>query len=217
MIFDENNINHIKSKNKFSVPYNGEEPKIFLEILEQFKPFIHDIFLSLPDTEDFFSSYIKKFTNPVYFKKCKELLKLIQSDNIPIKTVVTLNGNYIKMSFEDKEKFVRNAVKQIKKYNIYGAVVSDYPMAELLHKELPDLVLNTSCNVPQYNLNHLHHWREHCGVTIINPTRDSSRNIPLLKQFKDAGFKIKLLLNETCHVRCPNICSFCNVSGGGLL
>ena len=212
MKFDINNENHLKSKDKFSFPYNGEGAEKYLELLESYRPFIHDIFLSLPNIPDFFSGYLHKTG---YYEKCKNFLETIRGDN-SLRIVITLNGNYSKMSYSEKRKFVDIVARQIFEYKIFGAVVSDFSMAELLHKELPELVLNTSCNVPQYKLSHLHHWRKYVGIEIINVTRDSSFDFNLLKEFKRAGYKIKLLLNEQCHYRCPNICSFCNLSSGDL-
>lgn len=212
MKFDNNNKNHLKSINKFSFPYNGEKAEKYLELLKPYRPFIHDIFLSLPNIPDFFSGYLHRNG---YYEKCKNFLETIKEDN-SLKTVITLNGNYSRMPYTEKQKFIEIVSKQIDNYQIYGAVVSDFAMAELLHKNLPKLVLNTSCNVPQYKLSHLNHWRKYAGVELINVTRDSSFDFDLLKEFKKAGYKIKLLLNEQCHYKCPNICSFCNLSSGEL-
>ena len=212
MKFDKNNQNHLRAEGKFSFPYNGENAEVYLELLEPYRPFIHDIFLSLPNIPDFFSGYLHKSG---YYEKCKNFLELTKEDD-SLKRVITLNGNYSKMLYQEKQRFIELVGKQVVNYKIYGAVVSDFSMAELLHKNLPDLILNTSCNVPQYKLSHLNHWRKYAGVEIINVTRDSSFDFKLLKEFKSAGYKIKLLLNEQCHIKCPNICSFCNLSSGDL-
>lgn len=210
MFYDEKNPNHIKSLNRFSFPYNGEDSFIYLRLLEPFRPFIHDIFLGLPDMPDFFSGYLKKSD---YYNQCRRFLSRVKDDT-SLKTVVTINGNYTLLSKDKKLEIVDKTCDNVEKYNIYGAVVSDFFIAEEIHKRLPKLVLNTSCNVPQYKLSQLNHWRKYCGINTINPTRDSSFDFNLLKQFKSAGFKIKLLVNEMCHYRCPNICSFCSISCG---
>ena len=212
MKFDKKNQNHLKSEGKFSFPYNGENAERYLKMLEPYQPFVHDIFLSLPNIPDFFSGYLHKSG---YYEKCKNFLELVK-DRKEIKTVITLNGNYSRMPYTEKQKFIEIVIRQINNYNIYGAVVSDFTMAEMLHNNLPNLVLNTSCNVPQYKVSHLNHWKKYAGVEIINVTRDSSFDFKLLKEFKEAGYKIKLLLNEQCHYKCPNICSFCNLSSGEL-
>ena len=66
-----------KQLNKYSFPFNGGYPggiDSWLKRLEPFKPFIHDIFLSCPETTDFFSSNIIRRTSPDYLERCKQLL-----------------------------------------------------------------------------------------------------------------------------------------------
>lgn len=211
MKFDESNPKHIKSLDRYSFPYNGEEVDKYLDRLKEYRPFIHDIFFSLPDIPDFFSSYISKIQSN-YNERCKEMLEETKEEAIRI--VVTVNGNYIKFSFSEKEDIAKKVIEMVDRYNIYGVVLSDYNIAEMIHKENSTVVINTSCNVPQYKVSHLNHWRKYCGVELINPPRDTGKDIKLLKEFKEAGYKIKLLVNELCHYKCPNICSYCNISSG---
>lgn len=213
-ILEEGTELYNKQVNKYSFPFNGglngSDIGIagWLERLEPFKPFIHDIFLSCPEVYDFFSNKIISSNMLSYLDKCKELLKILKENN-EYKTVVTLNGNYTNLTLQQKYEICNKAAEQIDKYNIYGCVVSNFDMAIKLHELLPNLVLNTSCNIPQYSLQSLMPWKQYANIEIINPSRNSSRNIPLLKEFKANGFKVKLLLNEPCDLSCPNIASYC--------
>ena len=198
-----------KQLNKYSFPFNGlnNEPiERWCERLEPFAPFIHDIYCSLPDIngEDHFSVALGK----QYLDDCAQLLDYLCKTQ-KYKAVVTLNGNYTNLYMQQKQELCKQVVEQVKKYNIYGCVVSDFSMACILNMLVPNLVLNTSCNVPQYSVEDMLIWKEYANIEVINPSRNSSRDIPLLKEFKEHGFKVKLLLNELCDIHCPNMCMHC--------
>ena len=198
-----------KQLNKYSFPFNGGYPDgiiSWLKRLEPFKPFVHDIFLSCPNATDFFSNNIIAKNSTDYLKRCAELLQILK-DTKEYKSVVTLNGNYTNLTLANKYQLAEIVAEQVQKYDIYGCVISNFDIAEKLHELCPHLILNTSCNIPQYSTSSLNAYKSF--IQIINPSRNSARNIPLLKDMHQHGFKIKLLLNEPCDLTCPNICSYC--------
>ena len=194
---------------QFSFPYNGEDVDVYLKRLERYFSYIHDVYLGTPVAEDFFSQAIR-FHNPQYYDKCHEFLKTVKDTKL--KTVIVLNGNYDNIPLSKRKEFINAVFDYIKEMNIYGVVCSDFIIAERLHLEFPELEINTSCNCPHYEINHLNIWRRLAGVSLVNPPRDTSRNFSYLKKLKEAGYRIKLLINETCYLSCPFISSFCNVS-----
>lgn len=208
-VLSEDNPLFVKQVNKYSFPFNGGYPDGitgWLKRLEPFKPFIHDIFLSCPNANDFFSSNIVKTNSNDYLDRCAQLLQILK-DTHEYKAVITLNGNYTNLSLKDKYVLAEKVAEQVYKYDIYGCVISNFDIALKLHELCPNLVLNTSCNIPQYTTSALDAYKSF--IQIINPSRNSSRNIPLLKDMAAHGFKIKLLLNEPCDLTCPNICTYC--------
>ena len=190
---DINNPIQKKSLDKFSFPYNGEgEVTEWINKVKPYAPFIHDIYFACPNQSNFFSDREPKN----YSEKCIQLCKELEKTDWQVRTV----------------KIVEKAVEFFKTYNIYGCVVTDFDIARLLHEQMPELVLNTSCNVAQYQLSSLTYWKETCGIDLINPNRPMSRNISYLKDLKKHGFKIKLLINEKCSLICPNYICSCSVT-----
>ena len=143
-----------------------------------------------------------------YLERCAKLLSILNKTK-EYKAVITLNGNYTQFTLKEKHELAERVAEQVIKYNIYGCVISNFDVALKLHELCPNLVLNTSCNLPQYEVSVLEPWRKYLNCNIVNPSRNSSRNILLLKSFYKAGYKIKLMLNEPCDLYCPNICSYC--------
>ena len=216
LTIDANDPIQQKSKDKFSFPFNGgilrsnvsEEGNCnvekWVEIMQEYTYFLHDIFFACPEIPSFFSDRAKND----YSDRCIELLEIIKNDNIPIRTVIAINGNYCTYNDQQKDELVDTAIKYIDKYNIYGCVVTDFYIALKLHQKRPELVLNTSCNVNHYYLPSLKLWHEQAGIEIVNPNRPMARNLSELKKLYNAGFKIKLLINEHCTCICPNyLCS----------
>lgn len=204
-----NSETEIRNKNRFSIPYNGEVPDIFQKKIDGYREYIHDIYLSLPGIPDFFSKSIDRH-KPNYYDRGIQVIEKLNENGY--KVVATVNGNYTELSYQERIDLAGKAVKSIRDYNIYGVVVSNFDIACYIHQNCPDVKINTSCNVVQYDINSLYKYREYCDVDLVNPTRDAGRNINLLKKLKEHGYKIKVLLNEPCDITCPNLVSFCKRS-----
>ena len=208
LVINENDITQQKSKDKFSFPFNGGEGNIenWLSQVSEYKYFIHDIHFALPEIPNFFSTRI----DDDYSSNCIKLLDTMKDSDFNMRVVTTISDNYRNYTLSQKDEIVNIAIKYIDKYNIYGCVVSDFDIATRLHEQRPDVVLNTSCNVNHYHIPSLQLWKEKAGINIVNPNRPMARNIPILKDLRKAGFKIKLLINERCTNICPNY--LCSVS-----
>ena len=202
--FDPNDILQQKSKNRFSFPFNGEgDVKNWIDRVKPYAYFIHDIYFACPNVVNFFSNRMVKD----YSNKCIELCNLLEKNDWHPNCVVVLNDNTPK-ALSEKKELIKIVIDFIDRYNIYGCVVSDFDIACMLKELRPNVVLNTSCNVPQYQISSLDCWRDFANITLVNPNRPMARNIPYLKKLKNAGYKIKLLINEKCSIICPNyICS----------
>ena len=204
----ENDPAQLKSKDKFSFPFNGGEENIdnWLSQVSEYKYFIHDIYFALPEIPNFFSNRM----DDDYSSNCIKLLDAMKDSDLNMRSVITINGDYRNYTLSQKDELIDIAIKYIDKYNIYGCVVSDFDIAVKLYEKRPDVVLNTSCNVNHYHIPSLQLWKDKAGVNIINPNRPMARNIPILKELHKTGFKIKLLINERCTNMCPNY--LCSVS-----
>ena len=205
-IIDINNSIQQKSINKFSFPFNGgidSNVQEWINTMKPYAPFIHDIYFTIPGIKSFFGNWECKD----YDNKCVELCELLEKSDWHPKLCAVFNGVHL-IGLTPKKELVNKAILFLKKYNIYQCVVNDLDIARLLHEAMPNLILNTSCTVPQYNIPLLKLWKDVCGINIINPNRPMCRNIPYLKELKKNGFQIKLIINGFCSLFCPElICS----------
>lgn len=199
LVFDPNDIIQQKSKDKFSFPFNGEgDVAAWIDKVKEYEYFIHDIYFACPNISNFFS----RRSDTDYPDKCIELCKLLNK-YWPVRKCIVLNDPTPK-SLSELKNIAKSAIEFIDEYNIHSCVVSNFDIARILAEERPNVELITSCNVPQYYISSLDNWRDYANITLVNPNRPISRNIPYLKKLKKAGYRIKLLINEDCNLLCPN-------------
>ena len=208
----------------YSLPYNGTDPEWFLQEAEKRKEHIDHVYCELPLTESNMFSHVRflfdgkkdadskrdekanlaktnrKRAN--YINNCAEFLRISKGK---VRRVCPVNAMYYKYDTEEELKdFVITLAKAANYYQLEGFILSDYRMAVLLHALLPDLEIHTSCNAYQWNLRQMEIWREKCGAKVFNPPREILRVPSRLKEMRDAGFRLKCLINEGCLMGCPN-------------
>ena len=188
---------------QFTIGFNGTD-KIdrFLYETEKREKYIHDIFTECPGIETFMTVCNDARKNN-YMKNCENFLEETKNSKIKITILFNDVDYYLKYDPNELDEYAKKISKAIEKYNIYGLVTTNYTIAEFIHNKYTDVQIITSCNLPLYNLNHYKKLMD-LGITMINPPRDASRNIPLLKMLKENGFKIRLLINESCSINCLN-------------
>ena len=56
-------------------------------------------------------------------------------------------------------------------------------------------------------------WKELANIDVFNPPREAAKTPSMLKEMSDAGFKLKVIVNEACVYGCPyTITHACSVA-----
>ena len=190
----------------FSIPYNGTNPTEYLQEIEKRKQYVGDIFSELP----YFPScqktgnHFKNMTYDDFCKNCEDFLYETIDCGIP--RYVTLNSpGYYRMFDEHQlNEAIHKVKEQIKKFKIQGAMVTNFKISQELRNEFgEDFKLIISTNSPVYSICSMRKWKL-LGVDTITQPRIMTRNIDYFKKMKNAGFKIRLMLNESCSFFCNN-------------
>ena len=189
---------------KFSVPYNGRDIRTYIEELEKRVEYVNDIYLSLPGMSNFFSTKL----DGRYEENCKIMLTITKDTGL--KRVVVLNDDYYELNRPELLRFGDIAIEKINEYEPDGIITTNIILAEIIKKNLPEMEVSTSCNLPYYRLASYKEWKN-IGVTLVTPPRDTGKNIPLLKELTENDYKVRLLINEGCNVQCPAM-GFCRVN-----
>ena len=210
----------------YSVPYNGSNPDWFVNEVLKRQKYIDHVFCELPLSEmmshnryqfndnngdglQFVSNNINRSN---YIMNCISFLRASEGK---FRRICTVNAMYYKFdSIQDLLNFVLKICKSVEEYRIDGLILTDYRIALLVRKFLPSVVIHTSCNGYHWHLKQMEIWRDKIGVEYFNPPREILRTPSKLKEMKEAGFKLKCIVNEGCLVGCPN--SFCHQLGTAL-
>lgn len=200
----------MENNRKFSIPFNGSNPHVYLEKIKKYKNCIHDIYIGVPSLCNNHINIINCSSNSSinnieeYDKNCKEFLQITKNENFNI--VLTINSAHYNMSNNDIHFFVHTTLRDfIVKYNIKGIIITNFYMGEIIRSIFSDIDIYTSCNCFQWNIKQMEYWDKKLNITLFNPPREYIRNIELMKSFKRSGFKIKALINEACLMYCPKM------------
>lgn len=187
-----------KDNRKFSIPYSPYiEPEKYLNLIEQYNQYIENIYLGIPQLNNHISLQIN--TDENYNLNTLRFLK--QSKN-KYKTIITYNTISINEDIDFIFDYFETTIYPlIEKYNINGFILTNFNLAKKIKKDFPNIELHTSCNAFQWNLRQMEMWAN-IGVEIFNPPREAARTPSMLKEMSNAGFKLKVLLNEACIYGC---------------
>ena len=199
------------AKRKYSIPYNGSNPLLFVNETVKRKDYIDHVFCELPYKEmvshtrfqfQSHSSYNMNLNRSQYVVNCIDFLKLSKG---VFRRICPINAMYY--NFKDEHEFFDFGIqicKAVEEFSVDGLILTDYRLARFLHQVKPNLELHTSCNAYQWNIKQMDIWREKCGIKIFNPPREILRFPSKLKEMHQEGFKLKCIINEGCLVGCPN-------------
>ena len=208
---------------KFSVPFNGVDPDIYLGLIEQYSEHIDHIFTGvsfLCNSHHGVRSLLRcdadintiEYVN-FYDENVKQFLKKSLGK---YKRVITLNSGFYNLDdFELYSFLEKQLFPYIDSVKIDGCICTDFIMAKLIHQTFPYVEIHTSCNCFQWNLREMELWREECGASVFNPPREILRTPAKLKEMHDAGFKIKAIVNESCLFGCPQQINHCMGKASG--
>lgn len=179
---------------KFSIPYNRINVDDYVDLLKSYsKDKIDNIYLSIPEIDEHLYDEDESDISKEFLEKTKEY-----------KRIVVYNYGVYNYSDDEFYKHLDESIfPLVEKYRIDGFIVTNLNVSRYIHKNYPDLELHLSCNNPVYTVRQAEMWFKEAGITLFNPPREIARTIPLLKEFHEHGFKLKVLLNSTCMYGCP--------------
>ena len=193
---------------KFSIPYNGSVPSLFLKEVLKRIDYIDHVYCEFPGNKAI--SHFKEHINNVqdyesqktYMDRCEKFLRISCGK---VKRICTINaGFYSFISEKDFLDFCNRIVEKVDEYKIDGLIITNYSIGRILHQLRPELELQTSCNCFMWSIKEMHVWQDNVGVKIFNPPREILRTPTKLKEMANAGFKLKCLINAPCMLFCPN-------------
>ena len=182
-------------KNRFSIPYNGDNYKIFCNFLEQYSYYIDSVYIG------FQYLYDNHFRNPgesKSFNLNRELNTIAFCSFYKGKKLLCLNDT----RYPDYDKIVSRLFYLLSLDWFNGVITNSYSIIKLIHYYFPKLEIHLSCNSFSECESELLRYKE-IGTQIFNVPRRGSRDFNLLKKYKSLGLKTKLILNETCMFGCP--------------
>lgn len=198
----------------FSIPYNGSNIDEYIKKIDAYKLNVHSVFLALPGIGNHFSS-VKNVQDSNYDEKCGQFLR--ETDDTGIERLVTINSCYDTKYIDEIEELANRICEKLIKYNVDGIICTNYYLAFLIRQQMPNLKISTSCNCFQNSIREMQNWDNMIGVDLFNPPRSAARNIPMLKDMHEHGFKLKVLINEQCTIGCPEeISHFIQLSTGNM-
>lgn len=193
-------------KRQFSFPFNGSDAKEFLDRLEGYRDYIHDVYVGLPAIENYFITKTKNISED-YDDQCERFLN--ETKDSWLKRYVPINADYSRLTPEEMDDLIEAVIGQIDRFAIDGIICTEIYMAEHIHQKRPGVKINTSCNGFHWSIPQLRTWERRAGIDLVNPPREAGRNLGFLKKLHEGGFRIKLLVNEACTLRCPYLSNFC--------
>jgi hypothetical protein len=195
---------------KFSLPYNIDiKAKDYLNLLKDYEPYVESVYFGLPELENHLSLQ-KKFNT---FDNSREFLELSKG---LYKRLIPYNGIHYNKPEKVVFKYFYDVIYPlIEKYEIDGFILTNLNLAKMIKTDFPKIEIHTSCNTFQWNLRQMDLWNTEVGITYFNPPREACKSPKLLKEMSDAGYKLKVLINEACVYGCGyTINHACSVVGG---
>lgn len=203
---------------KFSIPFTGTDSNEYLASIEQYSSYIEHIYTGVSFICNNHHSVRQELgiTDPnvgkvydieIYEENVRQFLKKSLGK---YKRIITLNSGYYNFDEFELNKWLYEVLfPYIESANIDGCICTDFAMAKFIHCTFPNVEIHTSCNCFQWTIRQMELWREECGVTLFNPPREILRTPYKLKEMKEAGFKIKAIVNESCLYGCPQTINHC--------
>ncbi len=186
---------------RFSVPYNNDFS--LLEKLVEIKNLngnkIEEVYFSGP--QEYFGSgrVVKKLT-------IEDIIKVIKfcKEN-GLKTNLLLNSTCEGLDWYSPLN-VSKVLKLVKilhmENGLDGVTIANPLFIQKIRKEFPKLEISASV-LSQIDSVQRAMFFSKFGSDIITPDRDINRDLELLKEIKEVGCELKLMVNEGCLFKCP--------------
>ncbi|MBP2656012.1 MAG: peptidase [Firmicutes bacterium] len=178
----------------------------YLRTLSKYGANIDNIYFGLPSNLNVINLHVNKYI------ESPQVLK--QEDNHVVELLDKSYGRFKRVALynpivfaESNEALRKNAEEQIipflKRYKVEALVITHFYIAQVIKQAIPEIEIQTSCNSYQFAIPQMLLWKGELGVELFNPPREALRMPSLLKQMKDAGLKVKGIVNQSCLMGCP--------------
>ncbi len=176
---------------KFSIPYNGYGID-FVNMVSEYQPYIDNVYFSIPNV-------VAHCNDEKLYHGLEDFLN---ASNRKFKRILTVNrlGIYDEpLLFKIFDTEVNNFIEE---YKIEGIITTSLNLAKKLRHDFPKIELHTSCNSFQYTVRQMDVWNNLVGIDTFNPPREAAKTPSMLKEMHDAGYKLKVIVNQACMYGC---------------
>ena len=186
---------------RFSVPYNNDFSLLerLVEIKEMNGNNIEEVYFSGP--QEYFGS--GRVVEKVTIEDIIKVIKFCKENRI--KTNLLLNSTCEGIDWYSPLN-VSKVLKLIEilhlENGLDGVTIANPLFIQKIRKEFPKLEITASV-LSQIDSVQRAMFFKNFGCNVITPDRDINRNLKLLKEIKEVGFELKLMVNEGCLFKCP--------------
>ena len=173
---------------KFSVPFTGDDPDEFVEMLMCRRALIKNVYLGHRRAFPQFHPY-----EPGGDERAERVMHLLRG-RVPV--LMTLNVQLPKNLDVDAFMDRCGTTAFLTRHGVDGVIVADPRVARHLFKHLPRLMFYTSVNTPEVNLD------EWPPLEAVQLRRDQTLTRGAADHWHRLGQRVKVMLNEWCVVNC---------------
>jgi collagenase-like PrtC family protease len=176
---------------KFSIPYNGSGID-FVRMVDNYQPCVDNIYFSIPEV-------LSHCNDEKIYNKLDEFLI---ASNGKYKRILSVNSLGIYDEVKLFNLFNNYVNSFIERYNVEGVITTSLNLAKKLRRDFPNIELHTSCNCFQYTTRQMDVWNNLVGIDVFNPPREAAKSPSMLKEMRNAGYKLKVIVNQACMYGC---------------
>ena len=188
----------------FTLPYNNLNPDEYVAAFAPYSKLIHSFYFGFEGLLPSHNPHFGEHTLSEILVRQENTYRFLELCKNKYKTVLCINSIYTQDLIDEKRFAIVKELKPLVQEFGLGAVnLASLTMAEIIHQEIPELEIQTSCNTYAF-LNNTHQiWHDRYGTTVFNLPREAMRTPWLLDKFKETGFTSKCIVNEGCIYGCP--------------
>ncbi len=183
-----------------SVPYNNDF-KLLEELIKVKKingNEIKEIYLSGPQKISGSCRVTTKFTK----KDLIDVIKFCHNNGIEVNLILNSICEGIEWYEPTRVSKTVNFIKRMRREGLDSVTIANPLYLQKIRQECPDTKITTSVISEIASVQRALFFKKF-GTDTITPDRDINRNLKKLKNIKEVGCELKLLVDEVCLYRCP--------------
>jgi hypothetical protein len=171
-----------------------------LDALLEYSPYLYSVYLPPPLrlslSQRIFRGDARKYEKQLY----SYMEKL---NDAGVQACLAFNGSFRERGRVESLKYLEFLVKH--GFNL--GVVSPFPgFLKEIHRCLPGIELSNSVGFQIRSAEQARNLSQEIGLSLIQVPREYNRSLSRLRQYKDAGLRIKILANNRCRPRGGRMC-----------